>query len=117
MRIPKAFFSNRFRAARMGVSVLSVVLRGTRGVGGRKIVKLQIARYCTDRTKCDIITANMGGSAITLSRVCAIFPARRLAAAAALLLLAPISLFGRELDFRGQRVTVEGVPMRGEEGK
>ena len=109
LRIPKAFFSNRFRVARMGVSVLSVVLRGTRGVGGRKIVKLQIARYCTDRTKCDIIAANMGGSAITLSRVCAIFPARRLAAAAALLLLAPISLFGRELDFRGQKVTVEGL--------
>ena len=29
--------------------------------------------------------------------------------AAALLLLAPISLFGRELDFRGQKVTVEGL--------
>ena len=41
LRIPKVFFSNRFRVARMGVSVLSVVLRGTRGVGGRKIVKLQ----------------------------------------------------------------------------
>ena len=73
--------------------------------------------YCTDREKCDILTANMGGSAITLSRVCAILPARRLAVAAALLLLAPVSLFGRELDFRGQKVTVEGVPMRGEEGK
>ena len=46
MRIPKAFFSNRFRAARMGVSVLSVVLRGTRGVGGRKIVKLQAGPGC-----------------------------------------------------------------------
>ena len=35
----------------------------------------------------------------------------------ALLLLAPMSLFGRELDFRGQKVTVEGAPIRGEEGK
>ena len=40
--------------------------------------------YRTDREKCDILTANMGGSAITLSRVCAVLPARCLAATVAL---------------------------------
>ena len=41
LEIPKVVFSNRFRVARMGVSVLSVVLRVARGESGRKIVKLQ----------------------------------------------------------------------------
>ena len=47
--------------------------------------------YCTARAKCDIIAASMRKSAIeTLSRVCAILPASRLAVAAALLcFLAP----------------------------
>ena len=31
------------------------------------------------------------------------------AAVSCFVLLAPISLFGRELDFRGQKVTVEGL--------
>ena len=33
-----------------------------------------------------------------------------------MLLLAPVSLFGRELDFRGQKVTVEGLNI-GREGR
>ena len=62
----------------------------------------------------------MGKSAIEkLSRVCAILPARCLAAAAALLLLAPLASRADEVMFRGQKIEYAGaasVKIWGEEG-
>ena len=51
--------------------------------------------------ECDILFTSMGKSAIEkLSRVCAMLPASCLAAAAALLLLAPLAARADEVMFR-----------------
>ena len=62
--------------------------------------------------ECDILFAKMGKSAVEkLSRVCAILPASCLAAAAALLALAPLAARADEVMFRGQKIEYGGADL------